>query len=74
MVDKHTISDEVNLDRVPVQFSTQYPQPAADESLTVRIPALIYLRAMVNLFWSAIRHPLSETTIDLNTGRVLRLN
>lgn len=38
---------------------------------TVRIPPLAYLRAMVNLFWSAIRHPLSETTIDLSTGRVL---
>lgn len=38
---------------------------------TVRIPPLAYLRAMWNLFWSAIRHPLSDTTIDLSTGRVL---
>lgn len=38
---------------------------------TVRISPLAYLRAMANLFWSAIRHPLSETTIDLSTGRVL---
>ncbi len=37
----------------------------------VRIPPLAYLLAMTNLFWSAIRHPLSETTIDLSTGRVL---
>ncbi|HEY1191977.1 MAG TPA: hypothetical protein VGE74_30385, partial [Gemmata sp.] len=37
----------------------------------VRIPPLAHLRAMFNLFWSAIRHPFSETTIDLSTGRVL---
>ncbi|MBX9581604.1 MAG: hypothetical protein K2X87_14985 [Gemmataceae bacterium] len=38
---------------------------------TFRIPPLAYLRAMWNLWWSAIRHPFSETTIDLSTGRVL---
>ncbi len=38
---------------------------------TIRISPFAYLRAMANLFWSAIRHPLSETTIDLSTGRVL---
>jgi hypothetical protein len=38
---------------------------------TVRVSPLAYLRAMWNLFWSAIRHPFSETTIDLSTGRVL---
>jgi hypothetical protein len=38
---------------------------------TFRIPPLAYLRAMWNLWWSAVRHPLSETTIDLSTGRVL---
>lgn len=38
---------------------------------TLRISPLAYLRAMFNLWWSAIRHPLSETTIDLSTGRVL---
>jgi hypothetical protein len=43
----------------------------ADEVLIIRIPPIAYLRAMWNLFWSAIRHPLSETTIDLSTGRVL---
>lgn len=36
-----------------------------------RIPWWAYLRAMWNLLWSCIRHPLSETTIDLSTGRVL---
>jgi len=38
---------------------------------TVRVSPVAYLRAMWNLFWSAIRHPFSETTIDLSTGRVL---
>ena len=38
---------------------------------TVLVPPPAYLRAMWNLFWSAIRYPLSETTIDLSTGRVL---
>jgi hypothetical protein len=42
-----------------------------DVMLAIRIPARAYLWAMANLFWSALRHPLSETTIDLSTGRVL---
>ncbi|MFO0796506.1 MAG: hypothetical protein U0804_03455 [Gemmataceae bacterium] len=41
------------------------------EVLTIRISPLAHLRAMWNLWWSAVRHPLSETTIDLSTGRVL---
>lgn len=47
--------------------------PADLESIvwTVRISPLAYLRAMWNLFWSAIRHPFLDTTIDLSTGRVL---
>ncbi len=39
--------------------------------LTYRISWWAYLRSMGNLFWSAIRHPLSETTIDLSTGGVM---
>jgi len=38
---------------------------------TIRVPPLAYLRAMWTLFWSAIRHPLSDATIDLSTGRLL---
>jgi len=38
---------------------------------TVRISPLAYMRTMWNLFWSALRHPFSNTTIDLSTGRVL---
>jgi hypothetical protein len=39
--------------------------------IVIRISPRAYLLAMWNLFWSAIRHPFSETTIDLSTGRVL---
>ena len=39
--------------------------------MTMPIPWWAYFRTMANLFWSAIRHPLLETTIDLSTGRVL---
>ena len=38
---------------------------------TIRITPLAYLRAMWTLFWSSIRHPFSNTTIELKTGRVL---
>ena len=44
------------------------------DPVTIQITSLAYLRAMGNLFWSAIRHPLSDTTIDLSTGHVLRRN
>ena len=40
-------------------------------ALTVRTPWWAYLRSMWNMLWSAILHPLSDTTIDLSTGRVL---
>lgn len=39
--------------------------------LSLTISPRAYLRSMWSLFWSAIRHPFSETTIDLSTGRVL---
>lgn len=38
---------------------------------TITISPGAYLRSMWNLFWSSIRHPLSETTIELRTGRIL---
>jgi hypothetical protein len=53
------------------EFDLVLPADLEATVWTVRISPLAYLRAMGNLFWSAIRHPLSETTIDLSTGRVL---
>ena len=50
------------------------PESRSEAVETIRIPPFAYLRAMGNLFWSSIRHPLSETTIDLSTGRVLYRN
>jgi hypothetical protein len=37
---------------------------------THRISPLAYCRAVGTLFWTALRHPLSTTPIDLSTGRV----
>lgn len=53
------------------EWGLELPPNLEEIVWTVRISPLAYLRAMWNLFWSAIRHPLSETTIDLSTGRVL---
>jgi hypothetical protein len=53
------------------ELEARLPSDLADAVYTVRIPPLAYLRSMWSLFWSAIRHPLSDTTIDLSTGRVL---
>lgn len=47
------------------------PDEIYESVWTIHIPFVARLRAMWNLFWSAIRHPLSETTIELKTGRVL---
>ena len=41
------------------------------DPVTIHIPSIAYFRAMGNLFWSAIRHPLLDTTIDLSTGRTV---
>ncbi len=49
----------------------EIPSEVTEFVLTFRIPWWAYLRAMWNLLWSCVRHPLSETTIDLSTGRVL---
>jgi hypothetical protein len=72
-----TLTDRVRaLLRYAVVAGTEWREAAVPDHLaaevwTVRISPFAYLRAMWNLFWSAIRHPLSETTIDLSTGRVL---
>jgi hypothetical protein len=53
------------------ELADDIPSEVIEFVLTYRIPWWAYLRSMWNLFWSCIRHPLSETTIDLSTGRVL---
>jgi hypothetical protein len=53
------------------ELNLALPEDLEEIVWTVRISPLAHLRAMWNLFWSAVRHPLSETTIDLSTGRVL---
>lgn len=47
------------------------PDDLAELVWTVRVSPQAYLRTMWSLFWSAIRHPLSDTTIDVSTGKVL---
>ncbi len=53
------------------EWNLRLPEDLEHVVWTIRIPPLAYLRACFNLFWSALRHPLSETTIDLSTGHVL---
>lgn len=53
------------------EWELQTPDHLVAEVWTVRVSPLASLRAMANMFWSAVRHPLSNTTIDLSTGRVL---
>lgn len=53
------------------EWKLTVPDHLAATVWAVRVPPLAYLRAMATLFWSSIRHPLSDTTIDLSTGRVL---
>lgn len=55
--------DDLNLDT---------PDEIHREVWTFRIPPGAYLRSMWNLYWSAILHPRSTTTVDLMTGRVVR--
>jgi hypothetical protein len=37
----------------------------------VKITPLAYLRSMWLILWSAFRHPLTTTVIDLETGRIV---
>jgi hypothetical protein len=37
----------------------------------ISIPAWAYLRSMAAVAWSAFRHPLETTEIDLTTGRIV---
>ena len=54
------------------ELELETPDEIHETVWTIRIHPLAYLRAMWNLFWSSVRHPLSETVIELKTGRVLR--
>jgi hypothetical protein len=56
------------------ELELETPDEIFEAVWTICISPTAYLRAMWNLFWSAIRHPLSETTIDLSTGWVLYRN
>ena len=53
------------------ELELETPENITKAVWTVTITPGAYLRAMGNVFWSAIRHPFSETTIELKTGRVL---
>jgi hypothetical protein len=53
------------------ELELETPENITEAVWTVTITPGAYLRAMGNVFWSAIRHPLSQTTIELKTGRVL---
>src|SRR5262249_17884970 len=54
------------------ELELETPDEIYDTGWTIRIAPLAYLRAMWTLFWSAVRHPLSDTIIELKTGRVLQ--
>jgi hypothetical protein len=45
-------------------------EPAGVER--IRIGPLAFLKSMLAIAWNAFRHPLSHTTIDLSTGKVIR--
>jgi hypothetical protein len=70
----HYTDGIVDLVRTLVVAHPDWERPISgslsDALWKVRISPWSHLRAMANLFWSAIRHPLSNTTIDLSTGRV----
>jgi hypothetical protein len=54
------------------ELELETPDDIYETVWTFYVPPLAYLRAMWNLFWSSIRHPLSDTVIELKTGRILR--
>lgn len=53
------------------ELELETPEEIYEAVWTIRVSPQAYLRAMWNLFWSSIRHPLSDTVIELKTGRVL---
>lgn len=54
------------------ELELETPSDIIEAVWTITITPRAYIRAMWNLFWSSIRHPLSETVIELKTGRVMR--
>ena len=40
--------------------------------VVIRVGFVAYLRTMWSLLWTAFRHPMSTTYIDVKTGKVLR--
>ena len=43
----------------------------SDEPIIVHVSAFAFLRTMWSLLWTAFRHPLTTTHIDVATGKVL---
>ncbi len=42
-----------------------------DEPVVIHVGAFAFMRTMWSLFWTAFRHPMTTTEIDVATGAVL---
>lgn len=65
--------DKRPLDAVPGPESGDRARPSesSEEPIIIHVSAFAYLRTMWSLLWTAFRHPLTTTYIDVVTGEVL---
>lgn len=66
------MSTEAQPTPVPTPKNQTAAEASRQDSDLVRIPPLAFLRSMVTIFWSALRHPFQITEVDLSTGKVVR--
>jgi hypothetical protein len=54
------------------QLISGLTEPPERESTPIVISPLAYLKTCLAILWSALRHPLQTTEIDMTTGHVVR--
>jgi hypothetical protein len=53
------------------EFELEVADYAIEDYSTIHIPPMGYLKSAWAVLWSAVRHPFSETVINLQTGEVM---
>jgi hypothetical protein len=69
---RETVADIMRAIRLTCpEVDLEVKEAAIEDYSTIRIPPLGYLKSVWAVFWNAVRHPFTETDINLYTGEVM---
>jgi hypothetical protein len=65
--------DKRSLDKIAIPQTSDRPSAdqVDDEPIVIKIGAVAFLRTMWSILWTAFRHPMTTSYIDVTTGEVV---